>query len=68
MGESTDLTYYQENKDLILNKAQNFYENNKERLKEQARDKYRNLSEEEKNWKKENMGRIDIIVCLKKKI
>ena len=31
---------------------------------EQARDKYRNLSEEEKN-KKENMGKIDIVICLK---
>ena len=25
MGESTDLTYYQKNKDLILNKAKDFY-------------------------------------------
>ena len=34
-------------------------------IKRQARDKYRNFSEEEKN-KKENMGKIDIIICLKK--
>ena len=38
MGENTDLTYYQKNK---------------ERLRVQARDKYRNLSEEEKNKKRE---------------
>ena len=50
----------------MLNKAKDYYKNNKERLREQARYKYRNLSEEEKN-KKENMGRIDIIICLKKK-
>ena len=36
MSEITDLTYYQKNKDLILNKAKHFYKNNKERLKEHA--------------------------------
>ena len=50
MGESTYLTYFQRNWDVILNKAKD-YENDKERLREQARDKYRNLSEEEKNKK-----------------
>ena len=53
----SDLTYYQRNRDVILNRAKDYYENDKERLREQARDKYRNLSEEEKNeksriWKK----------------
>ena len=52
MGESTDLTYYKKNKDLILNKAKDYYEINKERLREQARNKYKSLSEEEKNIKK----------------
>ena len=66
MSENTDLTYYQENRDVILNRAKEYYENNEERLREQARDKYGNLSEEEKN-KKKNMGRIDIVVCLKKR-
>ena len=49
MSESADLTYYQKNRDVILNRAKNYYENDKEKLREQARDKYRNLSEEEKN-------------------
>ena len=49
MSENTDLTYYQENRDVILNRAKEYYENNEERLREQARDKYGNLSEEEKN-------------------
>ena len=49
---SADLTYYQRNRDVILNRAKDYYENDKERLREQARDKYRNLSEEEKNKKK----------------
>ena len=53
MSESTGLTYYQKNRDLILNKAKDFYKNNNERLREQARGKYRSLSEEEKNKKRE---------------
>ena len=60
------LTYYQKNQDVILNRAKYYYENDKKRLREQARDKYRNLSEEEKN-KKENMEKIDISICLKKR-
>ena len=54
MGESTYLTYYQKNRDLILNRAKDYYENDTERLREQDRDKYRNLSEEEKNKKRED--------------
>ena len=49
----SDLTYYQRNRDVILNRAKDYYENDKERLREYARDKYRNLSEEEKNKKRE---------------
>ena len=49
MSESAYLTYYQRNRDVILNRAKDYYENNKERLRVQARDKYRNLSEEERN-------------------
>ena len=48
MSENTDLTYYQRNRDVMLNKAKDYYKNNKLRLREQARDKYRNLSEKEK--------------------
>ena len=48
MGESAYLTYYQKNRDVILNTAKDHYENDNERLREQARDKYRNLSEEDK--------------------
>ena len=52
MSESAYLTYYQRNRDVILNRAKDYYENDKERLKEQARDKCRNLSEEVRNKKK----------------
>ena len=53
MSECADLTYYQRNRDVILNREKDYHENSKERLREQARDKYRNLSEEEKNKKGE---------------
>ena len=33
MSESTDLTYYQRNKDVVLNEAKDYYKNNKERLR-----------------------------------
>ena len=50
----SNTTYYQRNRDVILNKAKDYYENDKKkRLREQARDNYRNLSEEDKNKKSE---------------
>ena len=66
MSEITDLTYYQRNRDLILNRKKDYQKNNKEILREQARDKYRSLSEEKK-IERENTGRISIIICLKKR-
>ena len=52
MSENTILTYYQKNRDVILNRAKYYQENDKERLREQVRDKHRNLSKEEKNKKR----------------
>ena len=48
MSEDTNLTYYQRNREIILNRAKGYYENDKERLRQQARNKYRNSSEEGK--------------------
>ena len=62
---SIELTYYQRNRDVILNRAKVYYENDKEKLKEQARDKYRNLSEEK--IKRENMENADTPICQKKR-
>ena len=59
----SDMTYYQRNRDVILNRAKDYYENDKKRLREHARDKYSNLSEEEKN-KRENMEKTDTTICL----
>ena len=55
--EYADLTYYQRNRDVILNRAKYYYENDKERLRKQARDKYRNLSEEEEENKNKEYGK-----------
>ena len=46
-------TYYQRNREVILNRANNYYENNKGLLRERAKNKYRELSEDEKNIKRE---------------
>ena len=59
-----ELTYYQINRDVILNRSKDLYENDTERLRRQARNKYRNLSEKKK---KENMEKTDTTICLKKK-
>ena len=45
-------TYYQRNREIMLNRAKDYHENDKERLRQQARNKYRNLSEENKNKKR----------------
>ena len=64
INESIEETYYQKNKEVILNRAKYYYENDKERLREEARDKYRNLSKKKMN--SENMKELTIIKCLKK--
>ena len=66
MNESADITYYQRNRDVTLNRAEDYYEKGKERLREQAGDKYRNLSEEKK-IKKENVEKADTEIYLKKR-
>ena len=48
-------TYYQRNREIMLNRTKYYYENDKERLREQARNKCRNLSEEDK--KKREYGK-----------
>ena len=62
----SEITYYDRNIDVMLNRAKDYYENNKELLRERAKNKYRELSEEAKNGR-ENMEETDIIICLKKR-
>ena len=60
-----DTTYYQRNREIILNKAKEYYKNNNERLKEQARNTETYLKKI--RIKRKNMEKIDIIICLKKR-
>ena len=53
MSESAYLTYYDKNREVMLNRAKDYYENDKQTSREQVRGKYRNLSEEEKIKKRE---------------
>ena len=55
-----NLTYYQRNRDVILNRAKGYYENDKKRLTEHAKNKYKNLSEEKKNNKKKRIWKKQI--------
>ena len=66
MNESADITYYQSNREVTLNRAEDYYEKGTERLRKQAGDEYRNLSEEKK-IKKENVEKTDTEIYLKKK-
>ena len=68
MRESAYLTYYQKNRNVILNRAKDYFENDNERLREQARDKHRNLSEDEKNKKIEYGKNISIYLKKRKKV
>ena len=61
----SETTYYQRNREVVLNRAKDYYENNKEILRKRPKSKYRELSEEEKNIKR-NMEKKDIMTCLKK--
>ena len=49
----SDLTYFQRNREVILNRAKDYYGDEKKRLREQAIDKYTNVSVEDKNKKRE---------------
>ena len=35
-SESADLTYYQRNRDVILNRAKDYYENDKKKIKRES--------------------------------
>ena len=39
----SEVTYYQRNRDIMLNRAKEYYKNNKELLQERAKNKYRSL-------------------------
>ena len=49
----SETTYYQRNREVILNRPKRYYHDNIEILREKARNKYRGLSEENKSIKRE---------------
>ena len=51
---SVEQTYYQRNRDVILNRAKDYHKNDKERLRDNARDKYK-IYLREKELKREKM-------------
>ena len=52
--KNSEKTYYQRNRETIINRVKENYENNKEVLREKARNKYRELSENEKDIRREH--------------
>ena len=58
-------TYYQRNREIILNRAKNYYENNKEKKSKQEINTETYLKKIKR--KRENMEKIDITICLKKR-
>ena len=48
-----ETTYYQRNKEVILNRAKRYYRDNIVKSREKSKNKYRELSEEEKDIKRE---------------
>ena len=51
----SETTYYERNRDVILNRAKDYYENNKKLLRERAKNKYRELSQEKKYIKRKKI-------------
>ena len=49
----SETTYYQNNREIILNRAKEYYKNNKEKLGDQEKNKYRELSGKENDINRE---------------
>ena len=64
MSGNTNLTYYQRNREVILNKAKDYYKNDKDRLKNREEINTKTYLKKRK-IKKENMGKKDITICRK---
>ena len=64
MSGNTNLTYYQRNREVILNKAKDYYKNDKDRLKNRQEKNTKTYLKKRK-IKKENMGKKDITICRK---
>ena len=54
----SNTTYYQRNKDVILNRAKDYYENDQKRLRKQENTE---IYQKKRKMKRENMEKTDII-------
>ena len=66
MSENNNLTYYQKNWNVILNRAKDYYENDKKRLRWGKQEINTETYLNKKKIKKEDILKIDITICLKK--
>ena len=57
----SEKTYFQRNRDVVLNRAKDYYENDKKTLREQF------YLKKKKKKRRENMEKTDIMICLKKR-
>ena len=64
----SETTYYQRNREVILNRAKDYYENNKELLREREREQKINTENylKKKKIERENMEETDITIRLRK--
>ena len=62
----SDLTYYQRNRDVILNRVKYYYGNDKERLRGKQETNTKTYLKKKK-MKSENMEVADTAICQKKK-
>ena len=54
MSESADLTYYQRNRDVILNRVKDYYENDKESKQKINTETYlKKKNQKKRTWKKQ---------------
>ena len=65
----SETTYYQRNREVILNRAKDYYDINKELLRERERESKKEIQRiiwRGKKYKKRVWKKKDIITCLKK--
>ena len=62
----SETTYYQRNREVILNRSKDYYENNKELLGEREQEINTENYLKEKKYKKSVWKKKDIIICLRK--
>ena len=59
-----ETTYYQRNRETVLNRANDYIKNNKKKLRKKVMNKYRKIFQEEKNVKREYGRNIYIYIYI----